>query len=193
MEDRQLRLSSTPAFHQFARVVSVAGNPLFLVPLTVAAATHSWTSAALVAATTTLPLIVITLRNVRRGTWADFDVSRRDQRLGLYRAGAPLLLLASAILYATGAHPRMMRSVLAALLMFVAGLVGHRFLKISMHMMFSTFCGVLIMWLYPWSAAALVPFLLLIAWSRHHLGRHTLAEIAVGTAIGIAAGFLAVL
>lgn len=191
--DRPPRLSSTTPLLPFARAVSVAGNPLFLIPLTVAAVSQNWRWAVAIALTTTIPLVVIIARNVRRGTWSDFDVSRRDQRLGLYRAGLPLLLLATAVLYFLDASPRMLRGVAGGLLIFVAGVLGHRFLKLSMHMMFTTFCAVMLIWAYPWSAAAVIPFVALVAWSRRVLDRHTWAEIVIGTAIGAAAGFFAVL
>lgn len=188
-----MRLSSTTFFLPLARGVSIVGNPLFLVPLTVAAATRNLLWAAAIAATTTLPLVAIILRNVRRGTWSDFDVSRHDQRLGLYRAGLPLLLLAGIVLYAVGASPRMMRSVAAGAAIFAAGVLGHRFLKLSMHMMFAAFCAALIIRLYPWSSVGVVPFVVLIAWSRHSLGRHTWTEIVIGAMIGTAAGLFAAL
>jgi membrane-associated phospholipid phosphatase len=193
MEDRQLRLSSTTFLISLARGVSVIGNPLFLVPLTVAATTRNLLWAAAIAITTTLPLVAIILRNVRRGTWSDFDVSRRDQRLGLYRAGLPLLLLAGIVLYAAGASPRMMRSVAAAAVIFAAGVLGHRFLKLSMHMMFAAFCAVILIRMTPWSSLGVVPFVGLVAWSRRYLQRHTWIEILIGAAIGTAAGLLAVL
>jgi hypothetical protein len=193
MEDRSHGLSSSTFAASLARYASIAGNPLFLIPPTVLATTRSWRLALIVALTTTIPLVAIILRNVRRGTWSDFDVSRRDQRLGLYLAGLPLLLAAGVILYAIDASPRMMRSVAAAFLLFAVGVIGHRFLKISMHMMFTTFCAVLIVWQHPWTAYAAVPGVALLAWSRHFLERHTWPEIAIGTLAGTMAGVFAVL
>lgn len=192
MEDRQLRLSSTTLSTWLARALSIAGHPLAVIPLTIAATTRNWLWTALVAATTTLPLVLLISRNVRRGRWSDFDVSRRDQRLGLYRAGIPLLLLAAALLLLAGASPRMLRALLAAALLLASGALGHRFLKISMHMMFAAFCAVILVRFHPGTAAAVVAFLLLVGWSRLHLGRHTRTEVAVGTLLGAAAGALAV-
>ncbi len=192
MEDRHFRLSSITFLQPLARAISVAGNPLLLVPLTVAAITRNWVWAVAIALTTTVPLVVIILRNLHRGTWSDFDVSRHDQRLGLYRAGLPLFLLAAIVLYAVGASPRMMRSVASGAVIFAAGLFGHRFLQLSMHMMFAAFCAVLMTRTYPWSAVGGFPFLALIAWSRRRLERHTWMEIVIGTTIGACAGLLAI-
>lgn len=187
MEDRPSRLSSTT----LARALSIAGHPFVLIPLMVAAATRNWIWTSVVAAGTILPLLVITLRNVRRGVWSDPDVSRPDERGGLYRAAFPLILLSGLLLWLLGAGPRMMRGIAAAAAMLAAGHLGNRFLKISLHLMAAAYCAVTIAWLYPLTIYALVPFLAALGWSRHKLQRHTWAEIAVGLAIGTAAGLLA--
>jgi hypothetical protein len=187
MEDRPSRLSSTT----LARVLSIAGHPFVLVPLTVAAATRNWIWTSVVAAGTILPLLVITLRNVRRGVWSDPDVSRREQRGGLYRAAFPLLALSCLMLWLLGAGPRMMRGFGGAAAMLALGLLGNRFLKISLHLMAAAYCSVTIAWLYPDTLYAILPFLAALAWSRHKLQRHTWAEIAVGLAIGTGSGMFA--
>lgn len=192
MEDRPPRLSSS-FLAPLARTTSIAGNPLLLIPITVFATAGNWRWALIVAVTTTVPLVIIIRRNVRRGTWSDFDVSRREQRLGLYLAGLAVLLLTAIVFYFLGAGPRMMRALSAGFLMFAAGVLGHRFLKISMHMMFTTFCAVLIVWQHPWSAVAVLPFVALLAWSRRFLERHSWPEIVTGTLIGTAAGVFAIL
>lgn len=189
MEDRPNRLSSTT----LARALSIAGHPFLIIPLTVAAATHSWLWTAVVLAGTTLPLTAITLRNVRRGTWSDHDVSSPKQRPGLYLVTVPVLLAVIALLWSLDAPPRMMRSVAAAGGMLVVGIASNRLLKISLHMMFAAFCAATIIDLYPRSAFAIVPFVLAIAWSRWKLHRHTIAEIVLGLALGAAAGIVAVL
>ncbi|MDP9192433.1 MAG: hypothetical protein M3P06_12105 [Acidobacteriota bacterium] len=193
MEDRPSRLSSATV----ARGISVAGHPFVLIPLMVALATRNWIWTAVVAAGTILPLFVIVLRNVRRGVWSDHDVSRREQRGGLYRVALPLVALSAVLLYFLDAGPGMMRGFAAAAVMLLLGVLGNRFLKISMHMMAAAFCGVTIAWLYPASAFVIVPLVAAsvaaIAWARLELERHTWAEVAVGLAIGAGAAFAAVL
>jgi hypothetical protein len=188
MEDGRPRLSSTSAL---ARALSVLGHPFILLPLTIAALTRSlfWTT--VIAATTTVPLLAIIARKVRRGAWSDFDVSRHEQRSGLYYAGIPLIAFCALLLYFLGASPEMMRGIAAGSLMFLAGLLGNRFLKISMHMMFAAFSTITLARTYPSSLYGTLPFLTAIAWSRRHLDRHTWTEIAVGTLIGAICGALA--
>lgn len=188
MEDGRSRLSSSTTL---ARVISIAGHPFILIPLMIAILTRNWVWTAAVAAGTSLPLLVITLRNVRRGVWSDHDVSRRDQRGGLYRVALPLVILSAALLYSLDAGPGMMRGFAAAALMLLLGVLGNRFLKISMHMMTAAFCGVTIARLYPPTALVIIPLVAAIAWSRRKLERHTWAEVAVGLAIGAGAALLA--
>ncbi|MEA2464116.1 MAG: hypothetical protein QOJ98_1863 [Acidobacteriota bacterium] len=185
MEDGRPRLSSTIAL---ARALSLLGHPFLLIPLTIAALTGSFFWTAVIAASTTVPLLLIIARKVRRGAWSDFDVSRHEQRSGLYYAGIPLMALSALLLYLLGASASMLRGVAAGGVMFLAGLLGNRFLKISMHMMFASFCTVALTREYPSSIYATLPFLAAIAWSRRYLDRHTWAEIAVGVAIGAACG-----
>lgn len=189
MEDRPPRLSSTT----LARILSIAGHPFVLIPLMVAVATRNWVWTSVVAAGTVLPMFVITLRNVRRGVWSDHDVSRREQRGGLYRVALPLVALSAVLLYFLDAGPHMMRGLGAAGAMLLLGVLGNRFLKISMHMMAAAFCGVTIARLYPATTFAIVPFVAAIAWSRHKLDRHTWAEVGVGLAIGAGAALIAML
>src|SRR5687767_5341899 len=174
---------------RLARILSVAGHPLVLIPLTLALTTRSWQVTALLAATTTLPLAVVLLRQVRRGTLSDLDVSRREERSGLYYVAIPLLAVGAIAVYLTGGSPVLLRGLAATAGMFTVGLLANRFLKISMHMMLAVYCAVLVVRTHPWSAVAILPFVLAVAWSRWRLQRHTVAELAVGGALGAAAGF----
>ncbi|MEA2488217.1 MAG: hypothetical protein QOH21_9 [Acidobacteriota bacterium] len=174
-----------------ARCLSLAGHPFFVIPLTVAFATRSWRSAAVIAATTTLPLTLIIARKVRRGTWSDADVSRRDQRSGLYFVMIPLLALTGLVLHLTGASPDLMRGIIAGAILLAAGLLANRFLKVSMHMMFDAYCALIIFSILPPTAPFLAIFVAAVAWSRHKLDRHTLPEILTGIAIGAAVGWWA--
>ncbi|MFL6244917.1 MAG: phosphatase PAP2 family protein [Thermoanaerobaculia bacterium] len=187
MEDGRSRLSSSTTL---ARILSIAGHPFLLIPVMVAVASRNWIPAAVVGAVTILPLLAITLRNVRRGVWSDHDVSRPDQRRDLYHVLFPLLGIATVVLWLMDASPRMMRGFAAAAAMFAIGLLGNRFLKISLHMMAAGFCAVTIVRIYPSSACAIVPFVAAIAWSRRKLERHTWTEIVAGLVIGAAAAWL---
>jgi len=171
-----------------ARILSAVLHPFVVAPLTVALATRNWRWTGIIAATLILPLTVVLIRRTRRGEWTDFDVSHREQRPGLYYAAIPLLAISAVLVWSLGGPPRLLRSFLAVAFLFLAGLVGNRFLKISLHMMFGAFCVLIITRVYPWSLFLTIPLLASLAWSRWRLERHTPAEIAVGLLLGIAAG-----
>lgn len=171
-----------------ARVLSVALHPFVIGPLTAALATRNWRLTAILAATTVLPLVILLIRRTRRGEWSDFDVSRRDQRPGLYYAALPALAVTALVVWRLNAPAYFLRSLLAIAFLFAAGLLGNRFLKISLHMMFGAFCLLVVARLYPWSLFLTLPLLASLAWSRWRLERHTPAEIAAGLLLGTIAG-----
>lgn len=186
------RQPANPALHALARLLSLLGHPLVLVPITVAIASRNWQSALLIAGTIMLPLAAFILLQMRRGAWSDFDVSNRKERSGLYYAAIPILVVAAVFLRLNGAGPAMMRGLLAAAAMLAIGLLGMRWLKISIHMMFATYCAVALALPYPRATLPIAACVAAIAWSRHHLRRHTWPEIAAGTAIGALAAWWAV-
>ena len=173
---------------RMARILSAVLHPFVVAPLTAALATRNWRWTGAIAATTILPLTVLLIRRTRRGAWTDFDVSHRDQRPGLYYAALPLLAVAALAVWLLGAPPWFLRSFLAIAFLFAAGLVGNRFLKISLHMMFGAFCLTALARLYPTSLFLTLPLLAALAWSRWRLERHTMIEIAVGIVLGAGAG-----
>ncbi|HYC60638.1 MAG TPA: phosphatase PAP2 family protein [Thermoanaerobaculia bacterium] len=188
MEDGRPRLSSTT----LARVLSIAGHPFLLVPVMVAVASRNWKWTAIVAAGTVLPLLAITIRNVRRGVWSDHDVSHRGERGGFYRIALPLVAMTTVAGYFLGASPGLMRGLIAAVAMLALGAIGNRFLKISLHTMTAAYFAVVLAKIYPLAAPALMAFVAAICWSRRKLERHTWTEIAVGLLIGAAAAVFAV-
>lgn len=175
-----------------ARAISLVGHPSVLVPVAVGLASGNVTTAAIVVATSAIPLLLITRRKVRRGAWSDYDVSRHEQRSSLYTIAFPLMALCAFALYLNGAGPQMMRGLAAGAAMLAAGWLGNRWLKVSMHMMFDTFAAVIATRAYPRLLSVAVCIVLLVAWSRLHLKRHTPAEVLAGIAIGLAAGLYAV-
>ena len=171
-------------------MVSTALHPLLLVPVTILLLTRDLRVSALIAAVTFLPLLAITLLNVRRGTWSNFDVSDREQRGGLYRAGVPLTLAGAAALYFGGASAGMVRGAVIASTMLLAGLLLSPFLKTSLHMLFASWSGILIIRTFPLTAPLVLIAVLALAWSRLRLSRHTPPELLVGAVIGVAGGLL---
>jgi cell division protein FtsW (lipid II flippase) len=176
---------------RLARAFSLAGHPFLVIPLLIGATTRNPTWTAVVAAVTVLPMVFVTARNVRRGSWTDFDVSSRKQRPGLYFVAFPLVAVTALILAFMDASPALLRGFAAAGLMLAAGMAANRWLKVSMHMMCGGFTAVAVGQLYPWTAPLLVLFFAAVGWSRRRLERHTWPEIAVGATLGVVAALLA--
>ncbi len=174
---------------RLARIVSAAAHPFVLVPVAVSLATGNLRWTAILTLITLLPMTAVIVWNVRRGVWSDFDVSRRDQRSGLYWVAIPLLILTTVFI---DAPPALTRGMLAVAVVLVIGLAGNRFLKTSLHMMFAAYCAVILVRAYPWSPALTFPLVATLAWSRWRLGRHTPVEIAAGVVLGLAAGLYAI-
>ena len=176
-----------------ARLISAAGHPLVLAPLSIALATRNLRLVAVFAATAVLPLAAVIVRQVRRGAWTNFDVSRHEQRSGLYFVAFPILAVAALALHFSGGGAQMTRGFYVATAMLAAGLLANRFLKVSLHMMIGAFSCAIIARVYPAALPLIAVGLTLIAWSRRRLDAHTWPEIAVGLVIGIAAGAYLVL
>lgn len=172
-----------------ARLLSILLHPFVVSPLTVALVTRSARWTLLIAATTLLPITLVLLWNVRRGVWSDYDVSRRDQRSGLYWIAIPLFVAAA---FLVPAPPWFQRAMLAFCAVLAVGLAADRWLKTSLHLMFAAFCSTILADLWPWSPAVTVPLATSLAWARWHLGHHTPAELAAGTLLGVGAGLYTV-
>jgi len=163
-----------------------------VLPLTVAALTArrfggraGLLFGAAVALATVVPVIVLVVRGVRRSAYSDYDVSDRGQRSGFYRALFMVLPIGSAALWLL--EPALRPGIVATWALILTSMAANHFVKSSLHVGFAAYCAVLLpltAWTAPLAAAAVVA----IAWSRLALERHTAREVAVGAALGLAAG-----
>ena len=140
-----------------------------------------------------IPMFVLIARQVRRGHWTNYDVSVRTQRAGLFLPALILTLLAALAIHLKGDNPGLARGFVIAAAMIAVAMVANRFLKLSLHMMFAAFSGVAIGWTYPHSLPVIIALLVVLAWSRLKLARHTWLEVVAGTVLGFAAGLVLVL
>lgn len=124
---------------------------------------------------------------LRKGRWADVDVSVREQRGGLYAVSLLSTAAATLAFHFTGPPIGVRGSLIAFLLVLFSALVNLR-LKISLHVAFAAYaagiaCGRRLDVLVVASLLALA-----IAWSRLVLRRHTLPEVIAGACAGAIAG-----
>lgn len=178
-----------------ARVVSIAGHPLLLMPLaTLLAAVSRGADAGTVH---TLVVLVGALGagvfgfawwQVRRGRWLHVDASRQDERRQLNRMLLLVLGLAAAwALQVAGASPLAIALTAAAAIVALALLLA-RWLKLSLHVAFAAFAAFLPAW--PLAAAALAVLAAAVAWSRLALQRHSRSDVLAGALAGVVAGLV---
>jgi membrane-associated phospholipid phosphatase len=182
----------SPVLRRLAVVFSRLGHPLITAPAFVACL--AWqrlpaTIASWVAGSVVLVVLLISLwnlRQTRRGTYTNFDVSERGQRNSFYPMLLGLLGLATAGLFWQSAGP-FRYGLLAAWLMLLVCYGLNFWLKVSLHAAMSFFLAYAVLQLYPgWGWLALVLAVLVTA-SRLVLGRHALSELLVGAGLGLTA------
>lgn len=159
----------------------------------VAAALHFGTRADAIQALTVvslftlLPLAILMVRQVRRGSWTDVDASKRTERPLLFVVG--LTAVAALLAYTTFFHPHsfMLRGALGALALLAVCAAVTPWLKVSLHMAFGAFATVTLLLLGSQLGWALLAALPVLAWSRLTLQRHRPAEVAAGALAGAGA------
>jgi hypothetical protein len=179
--------------HHVARYLSVLGHPFIVIPASVAALAvlrGGEVRSALLVAGVFVAVSVAIVVGIRAGRFNDFDVSERERRPGYYA-----LLTGGAVALALWLRqdvPAFRTCVIAAVVLATCGVLN-RWLKVSLHTAFSLYAVAL--W-GVWSPAAglvALPIAASVAWSRVHLGRHVVAEVFTGAALGLAAGMAVVL
>jgi membrane-associated phospholipid phosphatase len=173
-----------------ANVVSqIASPPVLAVVMAGLCAAHSseagaWRWAAIHAGLTVAFPVVILVWLVARGTVSDLDVQHREQRVkpmlaALLGAAASLAILCLApapqLLLGIG-----LATYLQLLLIFIVTLRW----KISVHTTAAASFTVLMCSLTGVAALPLVGLILLVAWARMRLKRHTLAQTIAGALLG---------
>lgn len=178
-----------------ARLVSILFHPVAVMAAAAAVAAQGagaprallWQALAAVAVAAGA-VMLYSARQTRSGRWAHIDASNRHERSQLNRFACWLLLGLAGLLAAVDADRAIVAAIALSGLIVLAGHLLRRRLKSSLHMAFALF-AVCIAWPHG-LAAVLLAGSAALAWSRTVLGRHTLAEVLSGAAIGLGAGLL---
>jgi hypothetical protein len=178
-----------------ARVISIVGHPVLVLPVAVvvsgqvrgvSVATRSTT----IGVTVGIGVVVLVFSAVRvwLGHWKHVDASEPAERNQLNGFTAVLLLGAALAGFLTsGGTPDLYLWPACSGGVVLAAMVLRRRMKLSQHVAFDLFAAMAV--LPAVGAAAAIALLTgAVAWSRPALGRHTRAEVAVGTVVGLAAG-----
>lgn len=176
-----------------ARTLSIVGHPAVLMPAAVA-----WSSAGrggaqpLLFATAASLLVAVCVGlycavQVRAGRWQHIDASVPSERAQLNVFLILLLLVVSALLWASGQPPAIATGLALGGGIVVAAQLLRARLKVSLHAAFAAYAALL---LWPELPAMLLGsgLAVAVAWSRLVLGRHTLPEVLLGLALGGGAG-----
>jgi hypothetical protein len=178
-----------------SRVVSVLGHPLLtatvfilFVAFTRFSGAKAVVSSLIVIGLVILPIVAWNYQNTRQGRYLNFDVSVRSQRHSFYGVSVGLLLLGTLAMWLTGQPPALRYGMAFALLLVVVSGLANRYIKASLHTSVSVFLSLALLTIHPVAGAVLLGFSAAVAGSRWVLKRHTLPEIGVGAAIGLAVG-----
>lgn len=179
-----------------ARIVSILGHPLLLLPAAgllpviggVDAARRAWPIAIAMAALAAVVMGYSWWR-VRSGRWVHVDASGREERRSLNRFLLPLLAGGGSAAWFAGAHAFALGLGLSAS-MVAAAMLSSAWCRLSLHLAFALFASLLLWWLSPWAGIAAVAFAGLLAWSRLALARHAPRDLVAGAIAGAGAGLL---
>ena len=182
-----------------ARVLSIVGHPFVAVVLLVAAvATRRVGPAAaleplaVIGAVVLLPLWWFMYRRARSGRWSTIDASQATERPALYTLALGLLICMGVLVARSPRLGYLGRGIVSTLLLLALAGFLNRWIKASLHLAFGAYTGIVLLRFAPALGLAVLAFLLPLGWARVAMQRHTVLEVCVGAALGVAVGALAV-
>lgn len=180
---------------RLARAVSILGHPLLTLPLALvaplAARQAAGTAPALGGIAAAAAAVLGWSRwRVRRGAWSHVDASAPAERRGLNRFLLPLLAIGALLALASPVPGLAARLALAAAIV-AAALATARGCKLSLHVAFAVYAGLLLMAWRLGAGVAMLGFAAAVAASRLALRRHAPRDLAAGALAGLGAGLAA--
>ncbi len=182
---------------KIAQFFSTIGNPLILSALVATYANfrlfpfkQAIESTAILIFVAIVPIFIFINRKVNSGKFADHDVSARTKRLFLYLFGILILIIMLFVLYKTRQPAILIAGSLAVLGLTIVSFAFNFFVKTSLHSAFAFLIAMLAFQTDILLGGILLIFAFFVAWSRVQLGRHSLQEILLGSALGLGFGSL---
>ena len=180
-----------------ARIISIVGHPFILLSLLVWWLQLQTNRERAVQATMAfglivlVPLALLIWRARASGRWQTVDASNKTDRPVFYLAMGVVLLAAGGYFHFIEHSPAFVRGCLVVGAMMLVAFGLNRWIKLSLHVAFAVFCGLLLAtFQLSWGLPILL-FLPLLIWSRLVLSRHILSETIGGMILGSAgAGYL---
>jgi len=142
----------------------------------------------LVALIVLLPVAVLMVRQVRRGSWTNVDASNPAERPPLFAVGivALAVLLGAVLAFRPGSF--LIRGAVGVLIMLAVCAVATKWVKVSLHMAFGALATTTLLFLGSPAGWVLLAVMPALAWSRLILKRHRPVEVVIGLFVGIAFG-----
>lgn len=140
-----------------------------------------------------IPVLINLTRKLKKGKIESYDVSNRNERKKFYFLVLPLLILVNLILFSTNQSKDLIYSFLFATILLLIMQAMNYFIKSSLHVAVNVYLGFLLFDLNPISGILWWIFVLIIAWSRLELKKHTTQEVVCGFMIGALCGTVLVL
>ena len=137
-------------------------------------------------------LCVIAWR-VAKGRWSDYDVSDAQQRHGFYPVALIVVAIAAVAGWLLHMPADFVRGMIVAEVLLATSAVVTRYTKVSLHVMFGAFCTVIVNSADIRAGVLFASLVIAVAWSRVVLGRHSIAQVLIGAALGAVFGLLLVL
>jgi hypothetical protein len=180
---------------RLAVIVSWIGHPLVFVTISVgivlATQLTSRRAIGLIGAlflAVIAPTGVLLFIGVRSGRWRDSDVSVREERKRFYPIAIPLSALGTIVMWLANAPRYILRGGVITLLLLIAAAITNHWSKISLHILFATYCTVVLFRVNLFCGSAALILAGLVFWSRLFLSRHTILENISGVGLGAVGG-----
>ncbi len=193
-----VRSTTAAPIHRLARFATEVLAPwvwVLTLPFAVAAAATRavWPSVVwglVVAITASVIPMVVIVKGARSGRWDGHHVTNREGRLVPLVAAGGSLAVGTAVLVLGGAPHQMLAlagSMFASLVVSMAITFGLKW-KVSLHSAVA-FAAVVVGTVVhgPWLLLLVLPAVF-VAWSRVALGDHTVAQVLVGSLMGVVVG-----
>jgi membrane-associated phospholipid phosphatase len=178
-----------------ARIISILGHPFVLLPATVLiaslqsmSAARALTTAIITVLVTVLPLLFIIRRKVVSGRWSDHDISVSSERRGFYPIAIGVVSISCVFLWLLGLPHSLLIGMMISLALLIAAMLINGWSKISLHLIFATYCAVSLLAVSYLVGAGFILLAVSVAWSRVVLERHSLPQVLSGMLLGMAAG-----
>jgi uncharacterized membrane protein len=137
-----------------------------------------------------IPMAIYIGYNVRRKKFADYDVSDRTKREGVYKVLIGVFLILNLVFYFFDFDLKGKLLVTTFLLHSLSSYLINKRIKVSMHTSYNFLFSIIFYPINPQISLFLFGFGFINAWSRLALSRHKTIEVILGFLTGVCIGGL---